>query len=55
MQQSGSKQISVQLPKDIIERAQKKAQITRRPDGLKVSVSAVIREWVMKGASCERA
>ncbi len=47
-----SKQVSISLPLDIIRRAEQKVKTQKtRGDGLKLTVTGVIREWVIDGAN----
>lgn len=45
-----TKQITIQLPSNVIDAAKKKAKATARKDGLKQTVTATIRNWIIEAA-----
>ena len=48
-----SKQISILLPLELIKAASNKAEVQNRPDGLKLTTTAVLRNWLIAGAQLE--
>lgn len=47
------KQVSIQLPTEVIQRATTIARNTRRPDGLKQTRSQQLRLWLLRGMQQE--
>lgn len=44
-----TKQVTINLPHSVVEEAARVAESTERPDGLKQTLTATIREWVLRG------
>jgi hypothetical protein len=43
------KQVSIQLPEEVVRRATTAARRTTRHDGLKQTATATLRDWLLKG------
>lgn len=50
-----TKQVSIMLPEKVVATAAKVAERSPRPDGMRQSTAAQLREWLLKGMELSNA